>query len=205
MGSPETQKLVACQTCDLLQRLPDRVVKGGNRCARCHSLLHRTNPRGLEPTLALMWAVLILFVLANCSPIVRLQSQGIVREASLPEAVHWLWVDDNPLVAGLVALTTLLAPGLEALALVVILSCLHFHWPLPGLRALMRMAILARPWSMMEVFMLGILVSVVKLSHLASITPGAALWSYGLMILLFAGAMVRFDPELLWSALDGHQ
>lgn len=197
-------RLTACVICDLLQTVPDRPGKGAVRCARCGSQLYRSNPQGLERSLALFWAVLSLFILANCFPIVRLQSQGIEREASLPEAALWLWDDQNHFVAALVYLTTFVAPGIEIIALTGILTCLRFDWPLPGLRLLMRLAVLSRPWSMLEVFMLGILVSVVKLSHLAAITPGIALWSYGIMILLFAGAMANLDTHALWNQLDAN-
>jgi paraquat-inducible protein A len=70
--------------------------------------------------------------------------------------------------------------------------------PLP---AALRLVLAARPWSMVEVFMLGVLVSVVKLSHLAHITPGIALWSYGALIALFAAAMSTFNAHELWERL----
>ena len=65
----------------------------------------------------------------------------------------------------------------------------------------MRVAVRSRPWSMVEVFVMGVLVSVVKLSHLAHIYAGVALWSYGLLILLFAAAMSLLNPQALWAEI----
>lgn len=194
--------LIACHLCDLLQAIPSRKLKGSVRCARCGIELFRSNPRGIETSLALLWSVAFLFVIANAFPIMTLESQGLDRSASLLDAVETLWDERSKPVAVLVFLTTFLAPGLEILTLTTLLTCLHSNYRPPWLASLLRIAVLSRPWSMVEVFMLGILVSVVKLSHLARITPGIALWSYGLLILLFTWAMTRLDRHMLWQSLE---
>lgn len=197
-----SRSLIACHLCDLLQVVPLRHSRGAVRCARCGIELYRSNPTGIESSLALMWAVTFLFVVANAFPIMSLESQGLGSSASLLDAVGTLWDDQSRLVAALVFLTTFLAPSLEIVALTTILTCLHSGFRPAWLVSLMRIAVLSRPWSMVEVFMLGVLVSVVKLSHLAHITPGIALWSYGAMILLFAAAMTRLDSHALWQSLE---
>ena len=197
-----SQTLIACHLCDLLQALPAKRSRGPVRCARCGSELYRSNPPGIESSLALMWAVSFLFVMANAFPIMTLESQGLGNSASLLDAVETLWDEKSRAVSVLVFLTTFLAPSLEILALTTILTCLHAGLRPPWLVALMRIAVFSRPWSMVEVFMLGVLVAVVKLSHLAHITPGIALWCYGAMILVFAAAMTHLDRHALWHRLD---
>ena len=100
-----------------------------------------------------------------------------------------------------VFVTTLLAPAFEIFTLIFILCAAQLGWRLPGLASLLRLAVATRPWSMVEVLMLGVLVSVVKLAHLAHITPGIALWSYGALIVLFAAAMATLDTHELWERL----
>jgi len=194
--------LSACHECDLLQVLPDphhglmRV-----QCSRCGAELHQHHAQEHEKPLALMLAVTILFILANSFPIIGIESAGLEQSATILGAGESLWKEHMKLVAGLVLFTTLIAPGLEILALTTILACLQFRWRPPGLRTLMRIAVRSRPWSMVEVFVMGVLVSVVKLSHLATIYTGIALWSYGILILLFAGAMSMLNPQALWGEI----
>ena len=58
---------------------------------------------------------------------------------------------------------------------------------------------LVEPWCMLEVFVVGILVALVKLTHIAAVVPGIALWSFGALILLLAGALSAFSPRDLWA------
>lgn len=199
--------VVVCLECDLLQSLPESPVNEELlTCCRCGSPLHHQENGSLEVPLALMWAVAILFTIANVFPIISLDASGIHRSASIIEAVQTLWQEDMQLVSVLVLTTTVLAPGLEILALTTLLTCIHWRIYPPGLHTLLHMTAHCRPWSMVEVFVLGVLVSVVKLSHLAHISAGIALWSYAGVILLFAAASAHLEPKSLWAQLpfDDH-
>ncbi len=196
-----TQRLIACHECDLLQRAVALPPGGEAVCPRCGAELYRDNPNGPQRALALLIACALLFFVANVFPIVSIETQGIRRSASLFSAVQTLWDEDMAAVAGLVFVTTLLAPAFEIFTLIFILCAAQLGWRLPGLASLLRLAVATRPWSMVEVLMLGVLVSVVKLAHLAHITPGIALWSYGALIVLFAAAMATLDTHELWERL----
>ena len=196
-----SQRLIACHECDLLQRAIDLAPGGEAVCPRCGAELYRNNPGGPSRTLALLVASAVLFLMANVFPIVSIDTQGLRRSASLLSAVETLWDEDMPLVAILVFVTTLLAPAFEIFTLIFILSAVLRGWRLPGLAHLLRLTVATRPWSMVEVLMLGVLVSVVKLSHLAHISPGIALWSYAGLIVLFAAAIASLDTHDLWERL----
>jgi len=197
--------LSACLECDLLQVLPHSNDSKRVKCSRCGAELHQHHALNHEKPLALMFAVSILFVLANSFPIIGIETAGLEQSATILGAVKSLWDEQMKLVAGLVLFTTLIAPGLEIIALTGLLACLHLKWRPRGLRTLMRIAVRSRPWSMVEVFVMGVLVSVVKLSHLAHIYAGIALWSYGILILLFAGAMSLINPQALWSEIKPNE
>jgi paraquat-inducible protein A len=62
-----------------------------------------------------------------------------------------------------------------------------------------------RPWGMVEVFMLGVLVALVKLAHIATVEPGLALWSFGSLIVVFAAAAASFDADLAWAHLEARR
>lgn len=203
--TPMNDPITTCHECDLLQRLPPSSHEEvAIQCVRCGALLQRRDSRHIERPLALMCSVAVLFLIANLFPIIGIDSTGMHRSVSIVQAVRTLWDDDMKLVSGLVLTTTLLAPGLEIFALTIILGAIHFGWRFAGLRFLMRMAFYSRPWSMVEVFVLGILVSVVKLSHIAHINTGIALWCYGALILLFTAAMACLDQKSLWGRLEIH-
>lgn len=193
-------KLIACRECDLLQREIALPVGAVAACARCGAVLYRNPAGGLDRTLALLVASAILFAVANAFPVVGIEHRGSYRATTLFGAVESLWNEDMPLVAGLVLFTAILAPAFELFALIFIL--LAARTPLRhALAGLLRLALAARTWSMIEVFMLGVLVSVVKLSHLATIEPGVALWCYAVLIVLVAAAMASFDSHELWIRL----
>jgi paraquat-inducible protein A len=200
---PAPPKLIACPECDLLQRRIPLPPGGAAACPRCGATLYRHSPGGLDRALALLIASAILFLLANAFPIAGIETQGNRNATTLFGAVLALWDQDMPLVAGLVLFTTILAPAFELFTLIAILAAARGGVRLPALPGVLRWVLAARPWSMVEVFMLGVLVAEVKLSHLAHISPGVALWSYAALILLFAAAMANFEPRELWDRLGG--
>jgi len=188
-------KLIACHDCDLLQRETLLPPGGLAVCGRCGAVLYRNNPGNAERTLALTIAAALLFVIANAFPIVAIESQGNRNASTLFDAVLTLWNDRMELVAGLVFMTAILAPALELLAMIYLLATPR---PQP---LILRLVLALRPWAMVEVFMLGLLVSVQKLAHLATITPGIALWSFGALMVLFAALTATFNVNDLWRAL----
>lgn len=185
--------LIACHDCDLLQQQIDLPPGGVAACGRCGAVLYRRNVTSQQATLALTITALIVFLVSNLFPIVSIESQGLHRSSTLLGAVITLWNDQMHLVALLVLLTTILMPLLELLVMIFLLASPR---PTPfALRLLMAIS----PWAMVEVFMLGLLVSVQKLSHLATIIPGIALWSFALLMLLFAMINSRFNVNSLWQ------
>lgn len=198
---PVPSNLIACPDCDLLQREIPLPPGGAALCPRCGKVLYRMARGGSDRVLALLIAAAIAFAIANVFPIVGVESHGDRVATTLIGAIHTLWQEDMRLVACLVFATTLLAPALELSVLILILAAFRWRVAVPGLAGLLRLVLATRPWSMVEVFMLGVLVAVVKLSHLAAIMPGVALWSYAALLVLFAAAMAAFDPRALWAKL----
>jgi paraquat-inducible protein A len=191
--------LIACHECDLLQR-EGRLPAGGKAlCARCGATLYRSHPNSVERTLAFALAAGVLFALANLFPIVSLELQGQRIDATLFGAVHALYVQDMGLVAALVFVTAIATPALELAALCYLLLPLRLGRAPPRVGPVFRALQAVRPWCMVEVFMLGVLVSLVKLAHVAGVVPGVALWAFGALMLLMAAVAASFDPRRLWA------
>lgn len=187
--------LIACHDCDLLQRETPLPPGGVAVCGRCGAVLYRNNPGNSERTLALTLAAAVLFAISNAFPIVGIESQGNSNASTLFGAVLALWNDHMMLLAGLVFATTILVPALELAVMIFLLAA-----PRPPPQIL-RMVLAIRPWAMVEVFMLGLLVSVQKLSHLATIMPGVALWSFAALMVLFAALTATFNVHDLWRTM----
>src|SRR5688572_11560516 len=169
--------LTACHECDLLQREVPLPEGGVARCVRCGAELYRSHPDSLERTLALACAAIAVFILANVFPIIGLNVHGQVIQTTLFQAVQTLYREDMKSVAALVFVTTILVPAVQLFGITYLLLPLRAGFVPRCFPFVVRMLRAVRPWGMVEVFMLGVLVSLVKLAHLASIVPGIALWS----------------------------
>ena len=197
--------LVACPDCDLLNRL-DGPAAATLLCARCGAVLRRHRPNSIDRTLALVVAALLLFTLANSFPFLAMKTGGFVQETTLLSGVQELWRQGLRLLAALVFATCVLVPALQLTGLLAILLPLRLgRQPLPGATRILRLVQAAAPWGMMEVFLLGILVALVKLGHMATIVPGVSVFSFAALIVVMAAAFSTLDPVLLWARLDARR
>jgi paraquat-inducible protein A len=194
--------VIACHECDLLQREAPLPRGGVVRCGRCGAELYRSHPDSFERSLALTAGAIVLFAIANAFPIVGLKLQGQVIQTTLFHTVQTLWNEDMKSVGMLVFVTTMLVPALQLFALTYLLLPLRLGRVPPHFALVFRMLQAVRPWGMVEVFMLGVLVSLVKLAHLAGVVPGIALWSFGALMFLMAAVAAVFDPRDLWARMS---
>jgi paraquat-inducible protein A len=198
-----SEELVACHDCDLLHRIPPSAADGARgRCLRCGALLFHNKRNSIERTLALATAGVVLFLVANWFPFLSFDMQGRVTETTLLSGVKELWNEEMRALAALVFTTAVLAPGVQLFLMLYVLLPLHFQrmpWRLPiFFRALRHV----QPWSMMEVFLIGILVALVKLGDMAEIVPGLAIWSFAILIVVLAAAAASLDPRAVWQRVE---
>jgi paraquat-inducible protein A len=198
------KQLVACHECDLLLREVE--LKSGHTaiCPRCGASLYRKTTESLSRTLALCLAATLFFMIANIYPILGIESRGNGNATNLYGAVCSLWDQEMHFISLLVFLTAIVVPALELFMLIYLLLPLKFGLTPPGLALNMRFLQLIQPWGMVEVFMLGILVALVKLTDNFRIIPGIALWSFGGVTFLMAAVATTFNPRDVWSRLDWH-
>ncbi len=193
--------LIACHECDALQRVPE-ATGGAVCCHRCGAHLHRLGAYDISLALALAITALILFVVANAYPMVVLEIQGNRITTTLLHAVQELWREDVQLVAALVFVTVIVVPATQIVAMLYVLLPLQFGVVPPFVEFPLRLFQVAKPWGMVEVFILGILVSLVKLAHMAHVVTGVALWAFAALVLAFAGLGTAFDPIRIWSRIE---
>jgi paraquat-inducible protein A len=195
--------LIVCHACDLAQQIDRIAVSARVRCVRCRAELYRTNGRSLDTAIALAAAALVLFVLANAYPLVALKVGGTTRVATLVGAALGLYDQGYGSVAMLVLFTAFLVPLAQILAFLYVLVPLRQGRRVQGQDLVFRILAAVRPWGMPEVFMLGAVVALVKLSSQAEVTPRVSLIAYGLMMLILAALASATPTEQYWRWIEG--
>jgi paraquat-inducible protein A len=193
--------LIACHECDAIYQRLHLKRREIAHCERCGAELERNVERQVEHMVPLTVTCLIVFIIANSFPIVQIEIQGIRSSTTLIGAVYALSKDGMLSVAMLVLATTLLFPLLQLLILLYLLLPLPRHGAVTGFNFLARLLLLLRPWGMVEVFLLGVLVALVKLSSLAEVIPGVALWAFACLTILLV-LVVTFSPRYLWQLAE---
>jgi len=195
-------ELVVCDQCDLPQ-LEIPLEPGGKAfCGRCGNVLYRSQLDGLRRSLIFSLTAAVLFLISNSFPIVTIDSQGLTNSTTLLDAADRLVHDGITSIAALVFATTFLMPALEIMALIYLLLPLHFGRLPPGLPLAFRLVHLVKPWAMIEVFMLGLLVTISKLNALATVVPDIGLISFVLLMFSVTAASANFDARNFWRQID---
>lgn len=191
--------MIACRECDLLQQEVALRNRGTAQCARCGAVLYRGTTASLDHTLAFLVAAAILFVIAQSYPLLSLDAQGIETTATHIGMVRALYEDGEAALSGLVFMTTILFPALEIFAMLSMLVPLKVGVVPRALPVLFRTVEAVRPWGMSGVFMLGALVSLVKLQHIANVEVGIALFALGGFLLMLTASEAAYDARAMWA------
>ena len=196
--------LIACHECDCLYRI-DRLPESSTlKCRRCGAVLIKSKRHTLDTTLALTVTGLILFIISNAYPILSFDYEGQMTQTILMTGVIDLFDQNMSLLAGLIFATTILIPVLQLLLLLYVFLPLKFDRIPWKLAEAFRFVNTFSPWNMLEVFMLGVLVSIAKLATTATIIPGIALWSFTALIVVLAAAESNLNPDLVWARVSGN-
>jgi len=194
--------LVACHDCDLLyHRLP--LPEGSNaRCGRCGAVIYRRGRDVLDRTQAYALGSLFLFIVANVFPFLDFQIGGRVQVNHLATGVVTLWNEGYPELGAIVAFTSIIGPAIVIAGLLAVSFPVRHGWRPVYLVPLTKLISRLQPWSMMEVYLLGVIVSVIKLSQMAEIRLGIACYGFVALIFCLTAAVAAFDPQVVWDNLE---
>jgi paraquat-inducible protein A len=203
MLHPDTTaaELMACHECDALQQVPPLPPGRRARCTTCGHVLLRNPKGGMDHTLALFTTALVLLLLANAFPFLTLDISGREETSTLFGASVGLYRSGMGELAVVVFITSILGPALLISSCIYVLVSVRIGRELPAVRTALAWVSHLEPWGMMDVFMLGVLVSFVKLAGMADIHIGPSLYAFVALILVTASAMSHLEPELLWQRL----
>jgi paraquat-inducible protein A len=197
--------VIVCPSCDLAHRAGMEPASERTRCARCLAPLQRPENGSIDTALALSISALVLFLLSNAYPLVAIQSNGSTRSTTLIGAALGLYRQDHAGLAALVFITTDVGPFLQIAGLLYLLIPLRRKQQAPGQNLVFRLLALVRPWTFIEVFMLGALVALVRVAAYAQVLPGVALWSCALLMLTLAALTSRTSPGQFWRWVEGSE
>jgi paraquat-inducible protein A len=193
---------IICEHCDSLYESVPLAKGQTSECLRCGAVLERARHLNVQQLFALSITAALLFVFANAFPVIGISLEGLSNEATLWKSVEALAYGRISLIAAVTGLAIILAPGLQIALLCWVLGFANIGRAAPGFKACMRALEHLRPWSMLEVCLLGILVAIVKLAGMLDVHPGLGLWSLAMLtvlIILISGKGIR----RLWDDLEG--
>lgn len=199
---PLAGMLVACPDCDLLQRIPPLPPRGKAFCVRCKRTLAVDKSQHFERNLALSIAALIFFLIANWEPLMMLSAYGRETETTILGSVIEMWKRGYEVTAVLVGFCSVLAPVLY-ISFMIVINFMVISPPAPWwVGVLLHWSERHHIWVMLEIMMMGILISLIKLSDIATMIPGIGMYAMGVLIGLLAYIRMSFDPAIIWDRLQ---
>ncbi|KRW68348.1 paraquat-inducible protein A [Pseudomonas sp. TTU2014-105ASC] len=196
------EQLAACPECDLLMLKPELSLGQVAECPRCSCELFRLRHRIVGPGLALVLAALLLYFPANFLPIMRLNLLGRVTDDTVWSGVLSLYSSGMQGVAVVVFLCSMAVPLLKLLCQLAVLLCIALDRAKPLGMLLYRTYHHLREWGMLEVYLLGILVSIIKLRDMAELSLGIGLGCFVGLLVVQVWLELVMSPHQVWEALS---
>ena len=188
-----------CHDCGLLCRLPAHAH--GALCPRCEAPLHARKPRSLERTWAWWSAAALCYLPANLLPIMKITSLGRAQADTIMSGVVYLLLHGMWPLAVVVFTASVFVPVLKLAILLTLLLSVHRRssWRPVDRTRLYRLTELIGRWSMVDVFVVTILVALVRLGNLATVEAQTGAVFFGSVVVLTMLAAESFDPRLIWD------
>ncbi len=200
-GRALEQGLTSCHSCHAL------VAASCVHCPRCDSRVHARTPYSLQGTLALLLTAMLLYLPANLLPIMVTESLGALTYSTILGGVVLLWQHGSYPVAMVIFVASVVVPLAKMMALLWLCWSVYTDrgWHRRGRTRLYRLTEFVGRWSMVDVFVVAILVALIRMGKLMSIYPGAAALAFAGVVVLTMLAAMWFDPRLIWDAPSAPQ
>ena len=185
--------LALCHSCNRVDSASE------SRCPRCDAPLHVRKPESLQRTIAYAVAALILYVPANLLPVLRLESVTGPQQNTIVGGVIQFWQSGDYPVALIIFCASVMIPILKLLA-ITSLCVVSYTGKYPrAMTRLYRVTEIIGRWSMVDVFVVAILVAVVQLGGVMSIHPGPGVVPFAAVVVLTIFSAESFDPRIIWD------
>jgi len=198
------QSLLNCHTCNLLSYSQAGKNTQHMICPRCGTSLHSRKPNSISRTWALLITAVALYIPANIFPIMTVTQLGKSEADTILTGVKSLIELGMWSLAALVFFASIIVPVLKVIMLLFLLISVQFrsNWRPKERTALYRITDSVGRWSMIDIFVLSILVALVRLGNIATIEPGIGATSFAAVVVATMLASMAFDPRLIWDAAE---
>ena len=201
MNPPATARslgLARCHDCSLLVDARQPV------CPRCGARLHLRKPDSLGRTAALVLAAMILYLPANLLPITVTTALGVRQADTILSGVIYFMQTGSWEIAAVIFIASVFVPFATLIILTLLLASVRFRWRWrPRDRTVLyRLTELVGRWSMVDIYVVTILVALVRLGAVATIEAGPAAVYFAAVVVLTMFAAESFDPRLIWDVLE---
>lgn len=201
---PPSHHMLSCHSCHMVFVAEQPVEKEQDMgdCPRCGQILRRRKRNSARATLAFLIASLSFYIPANLFPVMSLTKLGSGSPHTILGGVIELWESKLYFLALLVLFASITVPVLKIVSLALMLYCQRHpqKWALPWLAKLYRVVVFIGRWSMIDVFMISILVAVVRFTFLARVMAEPGVIFFTLVVILTIFAADLYDPRQLWDA-----
>jgi paraquat-inducible protein A len=194
--------LIGCHVCGLVSRAAHG--EHDQCCPRCGARLHLRKPASVSRTWALLIAAMILYVPANLLPMMHTRSLFGSQSDTIMSGVVYFWTSGSWYLALIIFFASITVPLLKMLALVLLLVSVQWRsrWQQEQRAKLYRLVEFVGRWSMLDVYVVAVIVALVQLKALATIEPGPGAIAFGAVVVLTMFAAMAFDPRLIWDPLE---
>ena len=202
--APASGSLASCHDCALVVRLPTGRAHAAARCPRCGAKVHRRKVDSLARTWALVITAAMLYLPANLYPVMTVTSLGRSQSDTIMSGVIYLLQHGMWPLALVVFVASVMVPLLKLTALSGLLISVQrgSSWRPRDRTRLYRITEVVGPWSMVDIYVVTILVALVRLGQLASIEAGLGAVFFGGVVILTLLAAQSFDPRLIWDRAE---
>ncbi|WP_339673986.1 paraquat-inducible protein A [uncultured Zhongshania sp.] len=196
--------IARCTECGKLSHLPDLGDNSVASCPRCNVALSFRKPQSLQRSWAYTVAAIALLLPANILPILTVISFGQGDPDTIMSGVVKLWVSDLQAIAAIVFIASIAVPVLKLVILIILMLVVQLQLPLNRQQCtvLYRFIHFIGRWSMLDLFMISILVTLVHLGNIATVESGPAATAFAAVVVLTLLAANSFDPRLIWDLDD---
>lgn len=173
-------------------------------CEKCSCRLHARKPNSIQRTWALLITACIFYLPANLLPIMTTTTLLDSEPTTIMGGIIFFWTSGEWGLAVIVFLASFLVPLLKLFTLIILVSTVQYksQWRRAQRAKLYRMIEIVGRWSMLDVFVVALLVGLVQIQGYAEITAGLGVVAFGLVVILTMLASMSFDPRLIWDNAD---
>ena len=201
----QTQLVTACHQCDLVQYEVSLIAGESALCMRCNAQLYKSTAPNYNQEIAFSISATIMLAIANLLPFATIIVQDQVIDATLFGIIQTLFIQQQYLISLLIFITLLLAPALQILAMTYLLMQLKWGWAKHHIAYAYRLHLTFKKWVLVDVFMLGVLVALIKLAPIVIVKVGITVWALAGLVILLTALEQSFDSKKIWSKIDFHQ